>query len=84
MSGHPRAPGPENQRHQPGGPKDQDETGGAPIPKAGGFLTKDQPGHQERPMTRDEEMDVSIDETFPASDPASPSRVEGVVPEDKG
>ena len=49
------------------------------IPKAGGSITKDVPGHQERPLTDQEELDVALDETFPASDPASPTRIDGPV-----
>ncbi len=35
------------------------------------------PGGQERPMTQEEELDEALDETFPASDPVSPSRIDG-------
>lgn len=34
------------------------------------------PGGQERPMTEEEELDEALDETFPASDPVSPSRID--------
>ncbi|MEX6506315.1 hypothetical protein [Jiella sp. M17.18] len=42
-----------------------------------------QPGDQERPMTENEELDEGLDETFPASDPVSPSRIDGPVPPKK-
>ena len=35
------------------------------------------PGHQERPLTPEEDLDNAVDETFPASDPISPSRIDG-------
>lgn len=38
---------------------------------------KPKPGNQERPMTQEEELDEALDETFPASDPVSPSRIDG-------
>jgi len=54
--------------------------------KAGGMETeaeakrrKAQPGDQERPMAEDEELDEALDETFPASDPVSPSRIDGPI-----
>ena len=34
------------------------------------------PGDQERPMTEEEDLDEALDETFPASDPVSPSRID--------
>lgn len=38
---------------------------------------KRKPGDGERPMTDDENLDEALDETFPASDPISPSRIDG-------
>lgn len=38
---------------------------------------KKTPGNQKRPMTKEEEVDVALDDTFPASDPISPSRIDG-------
>ncbi|RIX97952.1 hypothetical protein D3218_17870 [Aureimonas flava] len=35
------------------------------------------PGNQERPMTPEEELDEALDDTFPASDPIAPSRIDG-------
>lgn len=35
------------------------------------------PGDQERPMTQEEERDEALDDTFPASDPIAPSRIDG-------
>ena len=35
------------------------------------------PGDQERPLTPDEDLDNAVEETFPASDPISPSRIDG-------
>ena len=35
------------------------------------------PGDQERPMTEEEELDEALDDTFPASDPIAPSRIDG-------
>ncbi|MEF2073369.1 hypothetical protein [Consotaella aegiceratis] len=37
---------------------------------------KKTPGNQERPMTENEEVDEALDESFPASDPSSPSRID--------
>lgn len=34
-------------------------------------------GDQERPMTDEEQLDEGLDETFPASDPIAPSRIDG-------
>ena len=48
-----------------------------PPPVSGGFLTKDTPGSQRRKMTKQEALDEAIDETFPASDPVSPTRIDG-------
>lgn len=47
-----------------------------PAPQA---VTEDKPtpGNQERPLTPEEDLDHAIDETFPASDPISPSRIDG-------
>ena len=38
---------------------------------------KPQPGHQERTLTREERRDLALDDTFPASDPVPPSRIDG-------
>ena len=38
---------------------------------------KPTPGDQERPLTPEEDLDNAIDETFPASDPIAPSRIDG-------
>lgn len=38
---------------------------------------KQTPGHQERKMTREEDLDNAVDDTFPASDPVQPSRIDG-------
>jgi hypothetical protein len=35
------------------------------------------PGDQERPLTEEERLDEAVDETFPASDPIAPSRIDG-------
>jgi hypothetical protein len=35
------------------------------------------PGQQHRPMTEEEDLDNAIDDTFPASDPVQPSRIDG-------
>lgn len=35
------------------------------------------PGNQDRPMTEEEDLDYALEETFPASDPVSPSRIDG-------
>lgn len=35
------------------------------------------PGDQKRPMTEEEELDEALDDTFPASDPIAPSRIDG-------
>lgn len=38
---------------------------------------KPTPGDQERPLTAEEELDTAIDDTFPASDPIAPRRIDG-------
>lgn len=38
---------------------------------------RDQPGEQERPMSEDEDLDESLDDTFPASDPAPAKHIDG-------
>lgn len=48
---------------------------GSPKPPIGD--SKPTPGDQERPLTEEEEMDEALDETFPASDPIAPSRIDG-------
>ncbi|MCQ8780795.1 hypothetical protein [Mangrovibrevibacter kandeliae] len=45
------------------------------MPK--GIDDKPSPGNQERPLTEQEELDEALDDTFPASDPVEPSRVDG-------
>ncbi|GGD06548.1 hypothetical protein [Aureimonas glaciei] len=35
------------------------------------------PGQQKRPLTEEEDLDNAIDDTFPASDPVPPSRIDG-------
>ena len=35
------------------------------------------PGDQERKMTKEERLDDAVDDTFPASDPVQPSRIDG-------
>ena len=35
------------------------------------------PGQQHRPLTDEEELDNAIDDSFPASDPVGPSRIDG-------
>lgn len=35
------------------------------------------PGHQERPMTEDEKLEKSLEDSFPTSDPIQPSRIDG-------
>ncbi|SJZ97047.1 hypothetical protein [Consotaella salsifontis] len=40
---------------------------------------KKTPGNQERPMTEQEEVDEASDESFPASDPSSPTRVDDLT-----
>lgn len=51
-------------REAPAGLKDLREDGGTP-------------GHQERPMTEDEKLEKSLEDTFPTSDPIQPSRIDG-------
>jgi hypothetical protein len=58
---------------------DDADKGRTAIPKAGGHITKDVPGHQERPLSEQEELDVALDETFPASDPPSITQVDGPI-----
>ncbi|MEF2553635.1 hypothetical protein VQ042_20160 [Aurantimonas sp. A2-1-M11] len=36
-------------------------------------------GGGDRPMTEEEELDEALDETFPASDPVPPSRIDGPI-----
>ncbi|MAY29499.1 MAG: hypothetical protein ABJF67_13450 [Aurantimonas coralicida] len=36
-------------------------------------------GGGDRPMTDEEELDEALDETFPASDPVAPSRIDGPI-----
>ncbi|WAJ26150.1 hypothetical protein [Antarcticirhabdus aurantiaca] len=35
------------------------------------------PGHQERPLTDDEKLEKSLEDSFPTSDPIQPSRIDG-------
>lgn len=35
------------------------------------------PGAQERPMTEDEKLDKSLEDSFPTSDPIQPSHIDG-------
>ncbi len=35
------------------------------------------PGDQKRPLTDDEKLDKSLEDTFPTSDPVTPSRIDG-------
>ncbi|KAB0682612.1 hypothetical protein [Aureimonas leprariae] len=52
-----------------------DRSKGAPEPA---IPADPQPrGDQERPMTDEEQLDEGLDETFPASDPIAPSRIDG-------
>jgi hypothetical protein len=37
---------------------------------------KPTPGEQTRPLTPEEDLDHAVEETFPASDPISPSRID--------
>lgn len=37
---------------------------------------KPTPGDQERVLTPEEDLDHAVEETFPASDPISPSRID--------
>ncbi|KQT54853.1 hypothetical protein ASG43_04730 [Aureimonas sp. Leaf454] len=37
---------------------------------------KPTPGDQTRPLTPEEDLDHAVEETFPASDPISPSRID--------
>lgn len=37
----------------------------------------DVPGRQSRPMTEDEKLDKSLEDTFPTSDPIAPSHIDG-------
>jgi hypothetical protein len=37
----------------------------------------DIPGGQERPLTDDEKLEKSLEDTFPTSDPIQPSRIDG-------
>ncbi len=56
-----------------GQPQGSDPT--PPIPPVA--EDKRTPGDQERPMTEEEELDEALDDTFPASDPIAPSRIDG-------
>ena len=38
---------------------------------------KPTPGDQERKMTKEERLDDAVDDSFPASDPVQPSRIDG-------
>ncbi|WP_279482870.1 hypothetical protein [Aureimonas sp. SK2] len=57
--------------------EEQSQTSGdtPPIPPI--VEDKRTPGDQERPMTEEEELDEALDDTFPASDPIAPSRIDG-------
>jgi len=56
-----------------GGSKPNDKTPGAqPMGD-----DRETPGDQERPMNEDEALDEALAETFPTSDPISPSRIDG-------
>jgi hypothetical protein len=65
------------------GPKDRSQEG---VDKG---VERETPGSDERSaedieeglMTDEEELDEALDETFPASDPVSPSRIDGPVKE---
>ncbi|WP_198598381.1 hypothetical protein [Mangrovicella endophytica] len=35
------------------------------------------PGDQERPLSKDEVVDVGLEDTFPASDPVTPKHIDG-------
>jgi hypothetical protein len=35
------------------------------------------PGDQERPMTEEERLEKSLEDSFPTSDPIQPSRIDG-------
>ena len=52
------------------------KTGGAP-PQQPIVEDKPTPGDQERPLTPEEDLDHAVEETSPASDPISPSRIDG-------
>lgn len=54
------------------GPGEEARPDAQPIRK-----DKRTPGHQERPLTPEEDLDNAVEETFPASDPISPSRIDG-------
>lgn len=53
------------------------------VPEGGaseaGDLRKDgaTPGNQDRPMTEDEKLEKSLEDTFPTSDPIPPSQIDG-------
>lgn len=40
-------------------------------------VNRDQPGEQERPLDKEENLDESLDDTFPASDPVTPKHIDG-------
>ena len=53
------------------GPVDEDED------QPGLPEDHDIPGAQERPLTEDERLEKSLEDTFPTSDPIQPSRIDG-------
>ena len=53
-----------------------EKTGGSPGAQPMGEDSTT-PGNQERPLTEDEALDEALEETFPTSDPISPSRIDG-------
>lgn len=63
------------------GPRDRSQEG------VGKGVEREPPGTDERSaedieeglMTEEEELDEALDETFPASDPISPSRIDGPI-----
>lgn len=51
--------------------------GGRDAPTAPVTDDPKSPGRQDRPMSEEEELDEALEETFPASDPIAPSRIDG-------
>lgn len=68
MTGHPSEPKPGSAQTDPRNRSDE----GRNLAEE-----KKKPGDPDRPLSKDEEQDEALDESFPASDPPSPSRIDG-------
>jgi hypothetical protein len=55
--------------------KTSDETPTPDMQKIG--EDRGTPGHQERPLTEDERLEKSLEDSFPTSDPIQPSHIDG-------